>query len=99
MRSARRLQYPTSLSYQPITFTRFPTTEVNSASKTQEWGFPTMSEETMGSSVYCKIPFREVAEAFLKASFISFGDGFFFNTQEISVREPSGTGTRMPQPP
>src|SRR5688572_22923232 len=62
--SASRVEYPTSLSYHPITFTILPITEVNSASKAQENELPTMSMETRGSSVYCMIPFSEDCEAF-----------------------------------
>src|ERR1700679_881452 len=56
-RSTSRLAYPHSLSYQPSTLTRvIPEAEgmamVNPASKVHDAGLPTMSEETMGSSVY-----------------------------------------------
>jgi hypothetical protein len=36
-----------------------------------EFGFPTTSIETIGSSVYSKIPLRLVSAAFLKAKLIS----------------------------
>ncbi len=50
-RSTSRLEYPHSLSYQPRTFTRLPLAIVDRLSKMVEWGSPTMSEETIGSSV------------------------------------------------
>ena len=54
---------------------------------------------TIGSSVYSKIPLREVSDADLKATLISLGLGIFDNTQVISVKDPSATGTLIPQPP
>jgi hypothetical protein len=45
------------LSYQAITFTWVPsTTLVSGASKIAEYGEPTMSDETSGSSLYWRIP-------------------------------------------
>src|SRR5206468_12847205 len=49
-RSTRRFEYPHSLSYQPMTFTRLPMVMVERESKTQENSEPTTSLETMGSS-------------------------------------------------
>src|SRR5262249_43498376 len=55
--STQRLLYPHSLSYQPTTFTkRFPSMTVSWLSKMQEWGLPTMSSETSGSSLYSTTP-------------------------------------------
>src|SRR2546421_732558 len=39
-----------------MTFTRFPMAMVRPESKVHEAGLPTMSEDTMGSSVYTRIP-------------------------------------------
>src|SRR5437899_2242625 len=50
-KSTSRFEYPHSLSYQPMTFTRLPMTMVESESNTQEYSEPTTSLETMGSSV------------------------------------------------
>ena len=55
-RSTNRLAYPHSLSYQPSTLTRVipeadGITMVSPESKVHEAGLPTMSDETMGSSV------------------------------------------------
>ena len=50
-RSTSRLEYPHSLSYQPMTFTTLPMAIVDSASNVHEAGEPTMSLETIGSSV------------------------------------------------
>ena len=56
IRSTHRHEYPHSLSYQPKTFTRFPLAIVSSLSKMHEYGLPLMSVDTIGSSVYCRIP-------------------------------------------
>src|SRR5258708_17323900 len=49
--------YPYSLSYHATTLHRFPpTTLVRDRSIIAECGFPTMSEETIGSSVTSTIP-------------------------------------------
>ncbi|SII01402.1 Uncharacterised protein [Mycobacteroides abscessus subsp. abscessus] len=48
--STTRLEKPHSLSYQATTLTLRPSTRVSSASKIDEAGCPTMSEETTGSS-------------------------------------------------
>ena len=51
-RSTRRLEYPHSLSYQAMTFTWVSSiTLVSPASKIDEYADPTMSLETIGSSV------------------------------------------------
>ena len=69
MRSTTRLEYPISLSYHEITFTILPPiTIVESASKTEEWVFPITSQETIGSSVYSRIPFRGPCAAALTAA-------------------------------
>ena len=52
IRSTSRHEKPHSLSYQPITFTCLPCAIVESPSMMQECGLPTMSDETIGSSVY-----------------------------------------------
>ena len=46
-------------------------TEVICASKTQEWVFPTISIETIGSSVYSKTPLKVVSAASLNALLIA----------------------------
>ena len=43
--------------------------------------------------------FNSFSEAFLKAKLISSIETFRFTLKVISVKEPSGTGTRIPQPP
>src|SRR3989344_9694278 len=53
--SAKRLEYPNSLSYQATTFTKSPsTTWVKDKSMIAECGFPTISEDTIGSVVTSK---------------------------------------------
>ena len=56
IRSTSRHEYPHSLSYQPITLTMVPCAIVERPSMMQEYGLPTMSDETIGSSVYWRIP-------------------------------------------
>src|SRR5690606_21308469 len=94
------LEYPISLSYQPMIFTKFPLiTEVIWESNTQEAGLPIMSTETIGSSVYSRMFFKLVWDASLKTAFISEIEVCFATLRVISVREPLGTGTLIPQPP
>src|SRR5207247_1459023 len=69
-RSTIRLENPHSLSYQPITLTSVPLAMVDNESKMHECAFPTMSLETIGSSVYSRIPCsRSLSDATLKAWF------------------------------
>ena len=51
MSSTSRFEYPHSLSYQPMTFTRSSMAIVSRESNVHEAGEPTTSDETMGSSV------------------------------------------------
>jgi hypothetical protein len=68
--STIRLEKPHSLSYQEKTFTtRSPETMVNGASKIEECGLPMMSHETMGSSLYWRMPFKGPSAASRIASF------------------------------
>src|SRR5581483_5337562 len=50
-RSTSRLEYPHSLSYQPITLATLPMTIVDAASNVHDACDPTMSVDTIGSSV------------------------------------------------
>src|SRR5690606_12709511 len=93
------IEYPVSLSYQPIILTIFSITEVICASKIQEWVLPTISMETMGSSVYSIICLYLFNDAFLNALFISSIETVLFTLKVMSVKEPFITGTLMPQPP
>jgi len=49
--------------------------------------------------VYCKIPFKPVSAANLKALLMASTLVFSFKITLISINEPFGTGTRMPHPP
>ena len=53
----------------------------------------------MGSSVYCRIFFKPVKDASLKALLMSEIATSFFEFIVISVSEPLGTGTLIPHPP
>jgi hypothetical protein len=57
-----------------------------------------MSVETMGSSVYERIPFRSFSDASRKASFISSRVTSFLKFSTISVIDPLATGTRNAVP-
>ena len=66
----------------------------------QEYGLPTMSEDTIGSSVYWRIPAQwSDAAAELKASFTSAAVAGLSRTQTRSVMLPSGTGRAAPSRP
>src|SRR5206468_4050094 len=98
-RSTSRHDYPHSLSYQPITFTRLPFDIVDRPSMMHEWGLPTTSDDTIGSSVYSRIPCQcSDSAAFLKAAFSSSTVAALPRLQTRSVTEPSGTGTRIAIP-
>ena len=71
-------------------------TEVICASKTHECVFPTISTDTMGSSVYSRTPLKVVSEACLKAALTASTEVSFFALNVISVSEPLITGTRIP---
>ena len=74
-------------------------TDVICASKMQEWVFPTISIETIGSSVYSRTPLKEDSAASLKALLMALTVVCFLTLNVMSVREPLITGTRIPQPP
>jgi hypothetical protein len=64
-----------------------------------ECGFPTMSDETIGSSVNVRMPFQPSWPAALwKAAFTSSALASRPRTQTRSVTLPSGTGTRIAMP-
>ncbi|MDK0545406.1 hypothetical protein P6O83_15855, partial [Clostridium perfringens] len=58
-----------------------------------------ISTETIGSDVYCKIPFKKPSEACIKAALISSAVAKEFRVQVKSVSEPFNTGTLIPAPP
>ena len=58
-----------------------------------------MSIDTIGSSVYSKIPFRLEFATLLNNAFTSAIEVCFFTFMVISVKDPFATGTLMPQPP
>ena len=63
------------------------------------YGSPTMSEETIWSSVTFKMPFHlGSAAALRKISFISSTVTFLLATKVMSAIEPAGTGTLMEIP-
>ena len=72
---------------------------VSPASKVHEAGEPTMSLETMGSSVYSSTRSSGgLAAASAKAALTSATDGLPCTTAVKSVMEPAGTGTRSDVP-
>src|SRR5690625_1502071 len=97
--SIQRAEYPISLSYHETTFTKLSSkTIVERPSTIEEYVEPTISLETIGSSVYSKIPFKSPSAALRKASFTSSAVTFFSNSTTKSVMEPSGIGTRIAIP-
>src|SRR5580765_3561454 len=99
MRSTSRHEYPHSLSYQPITFTCLPCAIVERPSMMHELGLPTTSDDTIGSSVYWRIPSQCFdAAASLKTALMSSAVAAFSRLTTRSVTEPSGTGTRIAMP-
>src|SRR6185437_5084919 len=103
-RSPSRWEYPHSLSYHPCTFTivlRSSTgiTMVRRESKVHDAGLPTMSDDTMGSSVYSST-FASGPDdaAAAKASLTSWAVTAAGTTAVKSVIDPTGTGTRRAVP-
>src|SRR5678815_2297237 len=94
-----RLLNPHSLSYHAKTFTmRSPETIVSGATKTAECGLPTMSWETIGSSMYCKIPRRDPSDAdFMAALTVAALTGFWVCAL-TSITDPAAIGTRIEIP-
>ena len=87
------------MSYQPNTFTRFPSAIVSWESNVQLAGDPKMSELTMGSSVYSRtLASLPLVAAALNASFTSSGVTSRARIPVKSVMEPSWTGTRREDP-
>ena len=68
---------------------------VSLASKMQEAGSVTMSVDTIGSSVYTRIPFSGPSAAAFTTALISSFVAAVFNSTVRSVAEPVGTGTRI----
>src|SRR5262245_44269201 len=98
VKSTRRLEYPHSLSYQPSTLTRFPRAIVSSLSKMQLWGLVTMSDDTIGTSVYSSTPLSGPSAAALNAALTSSTVASRERTALKSVIDPVGTGTRIDVP-
>ncbi len=65
------------------------------ASKMHEAGLVTMSVETIGSSVYSRMPASGPSAAALIAALISSAVASRASVTVRSVAEPVGTGTRM----
>src|SRR3989304_9167295 len=59
----------------------------------QEWGLPIISDDTIGSSQYSRIPSSAPWDASFMALFTSSLVTLFFNVATRSVMEPSTTGT------
>src|SRR5215211_6474474 len=97
-RSTRRDEYPHSLSYQPKTFTIVPEAIVSSLSKMQEYVEPTMSCETIGSSVYWRIPSSGPPAARRNVSLTSSTLVSRPTRTTRSTIEPVETGARIAMP-
>ena len=77
----------------------FPITEVICASKMHEYVFPTISMDTIGSSVYSRTPLKDELAASLKAVLMASTEVSSLTLNVMSVSEPLITGTLMPHPP
>ena len=99
-RSTRRLEYPHSLSYQPTAFTTLPIAIVAAASNVHDACEPTMSLETIGSSVYTSLPASGATLGRRLEGRVDLVDGDVAARPSAtrSVTEPSGTGTRIDMP-
>ena len=88
------------MSYHVTIFTIVPSiTAVSPLSKIDEYGFVTMSEDTIGSSVYWRIPFRAPLSATAaKAALTSSTDVSRTASNVRSTTEPVGTGARTAKP-
>ena len=71
---------------------------VSCESKMEEWSLPTMSMDTMGSSVYSRMPFKGPSAAAFMAALISSAVTDFSSSTVRSTMEPSGVGTRVAKP-
>lgn len=69
-------------------------TFVSGASKIDECGSVTMSEDTIGSVLYFRMPFSGPSAAAFIAALMSSALAFFFSRAVRSVTEPVGIGTR-----
>jgi len=98
-KSHNLFEYPHSLSYQEIILKNLLLISMHDlASTIEECGFPTMSKETIWSSVYPKNPFIDHSDAFLKAAKISFKEVSFLVRTTKSTTDPSAVGTRKAIP-
>src|ERR1019366_919136 len=99
-RSTSRVEERHSLSYQATTLSIVPSrTAVNCESTIDENGEETMSLETIGSSVYCMIPWSgPLAAAAFSAELISSPLVSRGVSTVRSTTEPVGTGARTAKP-
>src|SRR4051812_43674188 len=81
-----------------MTLTVLPCAMVRDESKVQEAGQLTMSEDTIGSSVYSRMPLSWPCAAFRNASLTSSLVTSRSRSITRSVTEPVGTGTRIAMP-
>src|SRR2546422_10924264 len=94
-----RFENPHSLSYHANTFTsRSPEAIVSKESKTAECGFPTTSCDTIGSSVYWRIPRRSPSAASFIAAFTEAADVGFEVTAVSFLTEPAAHEHDRPSP-
>src|SRR5258706_10142027 len=94
--SSIRLLNPHSLSYQEDTFTSVPPdTLVSVASKIEEAGLWLKSDETSGSLLYSRTPFKSDSDACFSELLTSSTVVGRFATKENSTIEPLLVGSRM----
>src|SRR6478672_13125733 len=95
-----RFEKPHSLSYQDETLTSVPSgdTRVSVESKIELAGLWLKSDETSGSVLYSRTPFRSPSAACFTAAFTSSTVVFFFATNVRSTSETLIVGTRIEKP-
>src|SRR5712671_1161270 len=94
-----RLEKPHSLSYHEHTFTSVPSdTLVSEASKIELAGLWFKSEDTSGSVLYSRMPFRSALLASFTALFTSSTEVIFFATKDRSTIETLMVGTLIEKP-
>ena len=71
---------------------------VSLLSKMEECGLSTMSMETIGSSVYSRMPLSGPSAAAFIAALISSAVASFSSSTVRSTIDPSGVGTRVAKP-
>src|SRR5262249_47545538 len=98
VRSSRRCEYASSLSYQAITLTRSPVTVVSGALTVDECRSPLKSHDTSGSSLTARMPLSGPAAAARNASLTLCAVALRSSRAVRSTSDTLGVGTRIAMP-